>query len=244
MAFGEKVMSKKVDTASKGKMWLIGGIVVVILGGGALFAGLLTDPDVAALASGDSDQVVSALARMDQDKLASDADARKKARQTLRDGSREDMFKKMRDQELSDDERHRLMENMHTLMREEMTEKAEKFNKATPEEQVAMLDKDIDEMIARRAEWEKRREEWDKKREKDSDKDKDKEKERDGRRGPRQRTTQERKSQMEGGNPDQHAKMRKYFRALMARAKERGVSMGGPGGGRGRGGGGPRGGGR
>ena len=237
-------MSKKVGTASKAKMWLIGGAVVVILGGGALFAGLLIDPDVAALASGDSDQVVSALARMDQDKLASDANARKKARQTLRDGSREDMFKKMRDKELSDEERHRLMQNMHTLMREAMAEKAEKFNKATPEEQVAMLDKDIDEMIARRAEWEKRRAEWDKKREKDSDEDK--EKERDRRRGPRQRTTQERKSRMEGGNPDQHAKMRKYHRALMARAKERGVSIGRgrPGGGRGPGGGGPRGGGR
>ena len=239
-------MSKKVDTASKGKMWLIGGVVVVILGGGALFAGLLTDPDVAALASGDSDQVVSALTRMDQDKLASDADARKKARQTLRDGSREDMFKKMREKNLSDEERHRLMENMHTLMREEMAEKAEKFAKATPEEQVAMLDKDIDEMMARRAEWEKRRAEWDKQRKKDSsDEDKDKDKQRE-RRGPRQRTTQERKSQMEGGNPDQRAKTRKYFRALMARAKERGVSMGrgGPGGGRGRGGGPGGGGGR
>ncbi|HRX85188.1 MAG TPA: hypothetical protein P5572_09235 [Phycisphaerae bacterium] len=169
--------------------------------------------------------------------------------------------------QLSDEERDKLREGMHAMFQEEMDARITAYENASDEEKVALLDKQIDEMVARRAEWEKRRAEREAERAKagqgggqgnggqpgagpgaggpPADGNAARGEGRGpGRRGPQ--SVQERKQREESRNADNDVRRIRYFRALRERAQKRGVDMGrGPwGGGGGPGGRGGPGGGR
>jgi len=145
---------------------------------------------------------------------------------TLRDTMRE----AMRRDDLTDEQRSELSNNMRSVWQSMMTERIDAWFAAQSEaDKNAVLDAQIDEFETRRAEWEKQRAE----REKKGDKDEA---------GDRERFRQmfsppskeERKAQSESRSADQTARMMTYFSAMRARMEQRGIKPpGGPGGGRG-----------
>jgi hypothetical protein len=250
------------------KRWIvIGGACCVILAAGGYFAwgaifGSQFDRD---LSSGDPNRIIPALADADHDQFASadNKEARKEARDAL-ENQRGAIWERMRDQNLTDEERERLHENMRTLMMEGMEERIDEYENAPEDQKEAVLDKQIDEWVARREEWRKRREARGDDEHGPGDRPGGGPGDRpgggsgdragrgegapgdqaaagqgdQGRRGPwgnRPRpTVQDRKRRLEGGNPDQRARMRQYFNKVRERAAERGINFGfGPGGGRG-----------
>ncbi len=242
-------MAKK-GQPQKSSKTLIGLVVTATLGVASyfVFGGLLAGGPEDGLASAEPETVIETLAKLDTADLADkkNADLRKQAVNTLRQGSMHDMFERMRSNDMSEEERHQLMSNMRTLMEEEQSARAREWAEADSEEKKnEILDKQLDEMLARRAEmekeWEKRRAEREKERAENGGKDDERRRDR----GPRRTvSTQERKQRLESSNPDDRARTRKFHEALRKRAEERGVSMGRGFGGPGRrGGGGPGGGG-
>ncbi|HNO77416.1 MAG TPA: hypothetical protein PKN33_05080 [Phycisphaerae bacterium] len=213
---------------------IIGVVCVALVAAGGLFAattGLFGGADEQ-LASGDTDKVMNALSSIDNEKFASadNRDARAKALDTLKNSSIESVFDRMRSDDLTDEQRDKLRENMGQLMREDMERKVDEYLSAPETDKQAIMDRHIDEMVAFR---DKMRAYRDKHKD-----DPEAEKEQQERRQNWTRpTTQQRKERMESRNPEKMAQMMRYWPKMMARAKERGINMGwGPGGGR-RGGG-------
>ena len=154
------------------------------------------------------------------------------------------MFEKMRDtirrDDLSEEQRRQVGRNMREVGRQMMQERVtEYFSAPTVDEKKAILDKQIDEFMTMRAEWEKRREEREKKGEGEDEQPEPP----PGFAAPSQ---EERKARSESRSADEMAQVMAYFSAVEHRATERGIKMpgpspGGPGGfgGPGRGGRGP-----
>jgi arsenate reductase-like glutaredoxin family protein len=218
---------------------IIGVACVALLAAGGVFAartGLFGGASDE-LASGDTDKVIDALTSIDQEQLASadNRDARAKALDTLKNSSIESVFERLRSDDLTDEQRQTLRENMGKLMQEDMERKVDEYASAPEDQKEVIMDRHIDEMIAFRDKMRAYRE-------KHKD-DPEMEKEREGRRGRwGSQTTQQRKERMESRNPDKMAQMMRYWPKMMSRAKERGVDMGwGRGGGSGRGRGGDKG---
>jgi len=173
------------------------------------------------LSSGDSARVVAALAAMDNSTFDADENAtlRRQALISLKKTPVEQLMDRMRDPQLSEEERTRLRENLWALMREDMERKVSACLDAPADQQQAILDEHIDEMLeftsAMRAYHEKHKN--------DPDYQAERARSRDAWRSP---SRQDRKAQMEGTNPDQMARMFRYLSKMYARASERGIDFG------------------
>jgi pyruvate/2-oxoglutarate dehydrogenase complex dihydrolipoamide acyltransferase (E2) component len=146
--------------------------------------------------------------------------------------------------DMSDEEQRKLRDGMRAMFEEQMDERVNEYENAPEDQKLAVLDKHIDEMVERRAEWEKRRAEREAERAQGGDSQPtggsqpgSGDAARGGPQGrgpggPRQPPTiEERKRRMEGSNPDSQVRRMRYFRAVRERAQERGIDMGrGPGG--------------
>ncbi len=155
----------------------------------------------------------------------------------------------MHNSNLTEEQRHQVMENAHAVMEAQMDKRLDEYFTAPENQRVAILDRQIDEMQARMKDWEKRRAEH--------------EKERAARNasggpsgggataagggnpggptagsggpgpggdrrwgGPRgEPTRQQRKERFESRNPDSMARRMAYFTAMRKRAQERGIQM-------------------
>lgn len=139
----------------------------------------------------------------------------------------------MRNENLTDDQRRELMQNMREVWRQTMQARVDEYYNAPPDQQVAVLDQHIDQFVAQLRAWEERREEMERNREED--------RQQMGRMfsSPSQ---QERKERSESRNPDDMARTMAYFAAVRTRMTERGINMPGRFGGPGMRGGGPGGG--
>ena len=145
-------------------------------------------------------------------------------------------FETMRDvierQDLTDDQRRQIMDNMREVFEERERKRLDEYFKASDEKKKEILDKDIDEMQERMKEWEKRRAEM-------SEQDREKARERmRGLWGGQNASREERKNRSESRNPDDRARRMAYRQAMEGRMKERGITppqWGGPRGGGGRG---------
>lgn len=150
------------------------------------------------------------------------------------------MFDKMREtmqrDDLTEEQRQKVRDNMRQVGREMMEERVEEyFAAATQEDKNAVLDRQIDEFMKMREEWEKRRAEREKSGEREGEQERPN--------WMAQQSQEDRKARSESRSPDQMARMMAYFTAMQVRAAERGIKMpgrgGGFGGGPGRGGRGP-----
>ncbi len=146
----------------------------------------------------------------------------------------ETMRQVMEREDLTDDQRRQIMENMRAMREERERKEMDEYFKASAEKKKEILDKEIDEMQERMKEFEKRRTEM-------SEQDREKARERMRNLfGGGNASREERKSRSESRNPDERARRMAYRQALEGRMKERGITppqWGGPGG-RGGGGGG------
>ncbi len=161
-------------------------------------------------------------------------------------------------QDLSEAQREQLRDNAREVRRAFMETRLNEYFEAPEEEQVAILDRHLDEFMARGAEWRQRRGERAASRPagRPTDRPVGQATNRpagqgasaqsgppsgppgpQGRRGPRTPPTREqRKVRSESRSPDRRARHMAYRTAMQKRAKERGLEMpgrGGPGGGRG-----------
>ncbi len=147
----------------------------------------------------------------------------------------ETMRQVMEREDLTDDQRRQIMENMRALREERERQEMDEYFKASEEKRKQILDKNIDEMQERWKEMEKRRAE---------NPNPPNEQMRERMRnlwGGGNASREERKSRSESRNPDDRARRMAYRQAVEGRMKERGITppqWGGPGG---RGGGGGRG---
>ena len=140
---------------------------------------------------------------------------------------RDTMRDTMRRDDLTDAQREELRSNMRNMFQSMMNERMDAWYAAETEaDKTALLDQQIDEFEARRAEWEKNRAEE----EKDGDEEKNGERERGMFRTP---TKEERKARSESRSADQTARMMTYFSAMRKRMDERGIKPPGGAGGRG-----------
>jgi len=168
-------------------------------------------------------------AELSVDSLKAKVEEPEKLRETMRDT--------MQREDLTDEQRRQIAENMRTVWEGEMNKRVDEYFAASEEEKTAVLDRQLDEWRERMKEWEQRRKEEEKK---DGEKDRaDRAQRFAGMFG--QQSREQRKERSETRNPDQAGRQMAYFMAMRNRAAERGINMPmGPGGGfRGGPGGGP-----
>ena len=131
----------------------------------------------------------------------------------------------IRREDLTDEQRRELRSNMRDVFRTMMRERMDAWYAAeTDAEKTAILDQQIDEFEARRAEWERRRAEAEESEEGRADRER-------FRQMFATPSKEERKARSESRNPDQTARMMGYFSAMRKRMEQRGIQPpGGPGG--------------
>ena len=132
-----------------------------------------------------------------------------KLRETIRDTMRRD--------DLTDEQRRQIAENMRTVWEGEMQKHDDEYYAASEEEKTAVLDRQIDEWRERMKEWEKRRAEEQKKDGAEQ-----------GRRFPGMfgaQSREERKERSETRDPDRAGRQMAYFAAMRSRMTERGIQM-------------------
>jgi hypothetical protein len=214
---------KTMKTTSNKSYFIIGGLCVAAVAGGSSLAVLTR----------------SSKAEGVPKELTVDA-----LRTQAKDATPGQVFDKMREtmerDDLTEEQRQKARDNMRQVGREMMEQRVDEyFSAATQEEKNAILDRQLDEFMAMREEWEKRRAE----REKNGEREGEQERQN----WMAQQSQEERKARSESRSPDQMARMMAYFTAMQVRAGERGIKMpgrggggfGGFGGGPGRGGRGP-----
>jgi hypothetical protein len=142
-----------IKAASSTKSYLvIGGLCVAAIAGGSSLAMLTKSSKASAVPN-------------DLTKEALRAQAKETPGQVF-----EKMRETMQREDLTDEQRQKVRENMREVGREMMEERVnEYFAAATEEEKKAILDRQIDEFMKMREEWEKRREEREKQGEKDGE---------------------------------------------------------------------------
>jgi len=218
-------------------LWITLGVVLAVaaagLSGAAIWRARGADRTVADnLASGDGARMRAALLSVDPEELRGDeaAETRDQASKAWRDMSVDDMLEMSRRDDLTEEQRQRLQENMFTLMQTGMTDAADAFLAkqmagASKEELDKLLDEQLDE-------WEKFRAKMEEFRERQQAEDEANGKDPEARREEMRRrwqgsqTVEERKKRMEGGDMERMAKMMNYFAQVRARAAERGIDMG------------------
>lgn len=191
--------------------WIITGLCAAVLGGSAwaVFRG------PRAKAGG-----VVIPPEMSVDSLKAKVEEPDKLRETIRDTMRRD--------DLTDEQRRLIAENMRTVWEGEMQKRVDEYYAASEEEKNVVLDRQLDEWRERMKEWERRRKEEEKR---DGEKDRADQAPRfAGMFGPQSR--EQRKERSETRDPDRAGRQMAYFAAMRNRAAERGINMPmGPGGG-------------
>jgi len=212
------------STPSKGRKPIVIGIAVVLVVAGGVFAwGKL---------AGEKTEADRLLAQV----------------QEAPEEQRFEQMRKIHDQarELSEEDRRQLRRGMRDMFTEEISRRIDEYENAPEDQKQAILDRQIDEMVERMNEWRAEREkrraereaagegEGDGRRVDGEERSEGGREGRGGRGGWGGRSVQDRKERMEGGNPDERARMIRHFMRMRQRATERGIDMGrGPGGGRG-----------
>lgn len=184
--------------------WIITGLCATVLGGSAW-----------ALFRGPSDKAGGVIIppEMSVDSLKAKAQEPDKLRETIRDTMRRD--------DLTDEQRRQIAENMRTVWEGEMNKRVDEYFAASEEEKNVVLDRQLDEWRERMKEWEQRRKEEEKK---DGEKDRTDQ-------APRfagmfgQQSREQRKERSETRDPDRAARQMAYFAAMRYRAAERGINM-------------------
>lgn len=126
----------------------------------------------------------------------------------------------MRRDDLTDEQRRQVGENMRKVWEETMHKRVDEYYAAASEEEKnEVLDRQIDEFEERRKEWEARRKEEEKKDGKNDE----------ARGGPGRgpfapQNREERKDRAESRNPDQTARQMAYFSAMRQRMSQRGLT--------------------
>jgi hypothetical protein len=224
----------KMAATSSPKTFAIVGLIVAGLGGGAW--GVMHYSSTKADAAGP--QIPDEFS-VDKIKAMSKEDP----------GATFEKMRALRDRtDLTDEQREKIRENGRQVMEERMDERMNEYFAAKPEEQEAILDKQIDEMEKFRKDMEARRAEEEKK-EKSEEDEKEREKRREEwRKNMGDRSQSQRKMDSEKRDPNKMAQRMTYWSAMGKRMAARGIQpprfgpggggrgMGGPGGG----GGGPR----
>ncbi len=191
--------------------WIITGVCATVLGGSAwaVFRGTRA-----------KDGGVAIPPELSVDSLKAKAQEPDKLRETIRDT--------MQREDLTEEQRRQIAENMRTVWEGEMQKRVDEYFAAPEEEKTAILDRQLDEWQERMKEWERRRKEEEKK---------DGQKERTDQ-APRfagmfgQQSREQRKERSETRDPDRAGRQMAYFAAMRNRAAERGINMPmGPGGG-------------
>ncbi|HUU83450.1 MAG TPA: hypothetical protein VM243_08105 [Phycisphaerae bacterium] len=173
------------------------------------------------LASGDADRMRAALLSASAEEFEGE-EARERRRLTIEAMKQmpiEDLFDLWRGNELSNEERELLGRNMRSLWMEHMNDLADDYFTASPEEKVAILDRQIDD-------WKSFMDRMQKYREEHRDDPEDEQQREEERRRWRNPSKEDRKEQMTQTDPDQQAKMFYMFRKMGERAEERGVDFG------------------
>ena len=151
-----------------------------------------------------------------------------KAKAQEPDKLRETMRETMRRDDLTDEQRRQIAENMRAVWEGEMQKRVDEYFAASDEEKTVVLDSQIDE-------WQKRMKEWEERRKEEQKKDGEKNAAQQGPRfpgmgGPQSR--EDRKQRSETRDPDRTARQMAYFAAMRERMNERGIKAPfGPGGG-------------
>jgi hypothetical protein len=195
---------------------------LVVLVGGYYTVGAITGGAESDLASGDSKRVLDALSRVDNEALASaDNDAlRRKAFDTLKDAPLEDVFDRLRSKDLADEQREALEKNMRDLMMADMNRKVDEYLDAPADKREEIMDRQLDEW----QEFMKKMRDYQEKNKDNPEYKEYQERQRARRNSP---TKQERKEWMEGSSPERMGRMFQYWGQMRARAKERGMDLGG-----------------
>lgn len=201
--------------------WIITGLCATVLGGSAWAVFRVPKAKVVGVEIPKDLTVESLKAKVEEPE---------KLRETIRET--------MQREDLTDEQRRQIAENMRTVWEEEMNKRVDEYFAAPEEEKTAVLDRQLDEFRERMKEWEQRR--------KEEKKDGEKERAEQGRRFAGmfgQQSREQRKERSETRDPDRAGRQMAYFMAMRTRAAERGINMpmggggfrGGPGGGTGRG---------
>lgn len=184
--------------------WIITGLCATVLGGSAwaVFRG------PRAKAGG-----VVIPPEMSVDSLKAKVEEPDKLRETIRDTMRRD--------DLTDEQRRQIAENMRTVWEGEINKRVDEYFAASEEEKTAVLDRQLDEWRERMKEWEQRRKEEEKK---DGEKERADQRQRfAGMFG--QQSREQRKDRSETRDPDRTGRQMAYFMAMRTRAAERGINM-------------------
>ena len=208
-------------------------VVVVVLGSVALAGGVYwvvhaSGPDLEDdLGSGNVDRMRSALLTVDAESFKGQ-EARERRRltvETMKQMPVKDLMELWQGEDLTEEERELLGNNMRTIWMEHMNERAEEYFAASDEEKVAILDRQIDEFT----EFGNRMREYRESQQDEEEEEDEEERERrreEMRRRWRSPSKEERKERMVETNPDQQAKMIYMFTKMRERAQERGIDMG------------------
>lgn len=204
------------------QIWIITGLCAAVLGGSAwaVFRGPHAKPGGVVIPS-----------ELSVDSLKAGVQEPDKLRETIRDTMQRD--------DLTDEQRRQIAENMRTVWEGEMNKRVDEYFAAAEEEKTAVLDRQLDE-------WQERMKEWEQRRKEEEKKDSEKARAEQGQRFAGmfgQQSREQRKDRSETRDPDRAGRQMAYFMAMRTRAAERGINMpmggggfrGGPGAGPGRG---------
>ena len=217
------------STPRKSRAPLLGILAVVaaaVLAGGIYLAVYAGQPDLREdLTSGDVDRMRLALANTETESLRGQ-EAHQTRQLTIEAMSKmpvADLMALWQDESLSQEQRRQMAENMRVIMMSYMTDFAEEYFSAPPQDKEALLDKRMDEW----KEFMDRMREYNEAHKDDPEYQKRREQERERRREQwRRRSKEDRKQQMAEMTPDQQAKMMYVWTQMQKRAKERGMDMG------------------
>lgn len=217
--------------SSRGRTGVL--VVAVVLGSVAMAGGVYwavhdSGPDLEDdLGSGNVDRMRSALLAVDTETFKGEQ-ARERRRltvETMRQMPVKDLMALWQGEDLTEEERELLGNNMRTIWMEHMNEMADEYFAASDEDKVAILDRRIDEFT----EFGNRMREYRESRQEEEEEEDEEERERrreEMRRRWRSPSKEERKERMVETNPDQQAKMFYMFTKMRERAQERGIDMG------------------
>jgi hypothetical protein len=143
-------------------------------------------------------------------------------------GNRREVFRAAREQ-LTDEQRQQLRENMSSMMQQQMQKRVEEYFALPPEQRQQHLDATIDEMIARREQFATRRAErqaqGETNRPESSTSDAPNQTDQQTRRPRRGPSAERLKRRIENTDPETRARFVQYISDLRARMEERGVEF-------------------
>jgi len=204
-------------------LWIgLGGAVCALLLGGLYWTLRAGEPGVEKeLASGDAARMVAALSAADNEMLGSKegGETRRLTIEAMKDMPIAELMKLLRGGDLTDEQREALFRNLQTLWMTYMADSAEEFFNAPPEEQAALLDRQLDDwkqFMDRMREYREAHQD---------DPEYQQMRERQRQRWQNQ-TKEDRKDRLESMNPDRQMKMFYMWRKMQERARERGLEMG------------------